>query len=387
MAGIITANGKLITKAGVGGYFVINHAPAESGLEEISTPITTGTVSSDIYPIPAQRRYGLASNFSGSMVVVSSTAGAPYLERYDWSDANNRYELFGSAVDVASANPANTLAISKDGNFMAIPYSQSPTLVTYKWSSANNTFMRTNPASPLPGNHLSYGCYMVRLSPDGQFLAVASYAAVAGAGRLSTYKWNEANFRYEGTAMVDQDVPQPTYSLGMSDDHSRCVVAYQGQSPFMRFYNWNETNNRYEKLPDVDVGVPTHALSAFMSADGNTAVMSTQGDSNLGGIHTYKWNGTNNRYEKTANSFPHYNYDYTYVASNNNATDLLVVLQDTGRLAIFRWVAANNRYEEQVGLIDSPTLTNWTFMTPNPPTSRVVLSMPNTPFLKTVNFE
>jgi len=245
---------------------------------------------------PTGRPGAVAMSSDGAFLAVAH-ATAPYLSTYKWVEANNRYEIT-TAPDTLPTHTAVGCSMSSNGLFLAVSHLWTGYLITYKWVEANNRYEATTPPDKLPTT-VAYGSSM---SSDGTFLAVANNATSGTYAKLITYKWVEANDRYEVTTAASPLPSGHGRDCALSADGSRLIVAHLGTttSPGFISYEWSEANNRYEQTAVADVSPNGGCMSCGMSSDGSLIVVGNLGTTPAVGLCSYVWSETNNRYEVTA---------------------------------------------------------------------------------------
>ncbi len=274
----MSADGQFLAVGIYGGFVTYKWSAINSRYEKTNSP--------DIVDF-SSGVYACAMSADGHFLFVASRYG----RSYKWSEANNRYEKTANPT----YNPTGYTygaSMSADGQFLAAPNGNSPYLYTFKWSEANNRYETTNNPDIAPGGGKS--CAM---SADGQFLAAAANSALP---YLSTFKWSEANNRYEKTNNPDVD-PGGGNACAMSADGQFLAVGHLNASSspaYLTTYKWSEANNRYEKTNNPDFA-PSGAVSGVgISADGTYLVASHAGTVPPAGFVTYKWSVENARYER-----------------------------------------------------------------------------------------
>ena len=194
---------------------------SEGFISEVGQPLKTAAQDAN----PAGIGRGVALSSDGQYLAVAHET-TPFLTTYKWSAANSRYEK----TAVQDANPAGFgygAALSSDGQYLAVAHHTTPFLITYKWSAANSRYEKTSAQDTNPAV-IGYG---VALSSDGQYLAVGHYTTPF----LITYKWSAANSRYEKTAMQDANPSGIGYGAALSSDGQYLAVAHD-TTPFLTTY-------------------------------------------------------------------------------------------------------------------------------------------------------
>lgn len=184
----------------------------------------------------------------------------------------------------------------------------------------------------------------IAMSSDGEFLAVAQYTTPTS---LLTFRWNGTANRYEKTADPDTFPSDRSKGVALSSDGAFLAVGHLGGSTAPKYlitYKWNESNNRYEKTADPDVAPTGYASGVGMSSDGRFLAVAV----NNVGVISYKWNESNNRYEKTAapSSYPNaqgsgiaMSFDGQFLALSHASTS------PTSYLTTYKWNSTADRYE------------------------------------------
>lgn len=241
-----------------------------------------------------------------------------------------------AASDLSISATGQGAAMSSDGSLMVVARNDASRLTSYKWSSTNNRYEATAAPDALP----SGAGRIFAMSNDGAFLAFVHTGGVAPA-RLATYKWSEANNRYELTANSNA-VLAATYDCSMTADGSKLAVAHNDTSyKYVYTYKWSSANNRYEKTADIyptPTSLPGRGCS--LSADGTRLVRGK-----LTGIfETYLWSEANNRYEKTTDPVSAGN-SYGIRMSKDGNFVVTTDSYDNAFLRAHKWSAENGRYE------------------------------------------
>lgn len=233
-------------------------------------------------------------------------------------------------------------AFSSDGSMLVISGSfATEKFYSFKWSEANDRFEKTAAVS---GNVPTGSAHHCGLSADGTRLAVSNaYDSTAGVRRLYSYTWSEANNRFEETAAPDIEPNDRTYGLTMSGDGEFVAVCDLSTSPLLYTYKWSAGNNRYEKTANANPDSVYYAYDMAMSNDGSFLVLGTTGSPYL---RSYKWSAGNNRYEVTTapNVLPP-----GQVRGIGMSTDGSVICVGssgaTDNVRNYLWDAGDNRYE------------------------------------------
>ena len=238
----------------------------------------------------SERAYACAMSADGQLLVVGSNT----LRSYKWSEANNRYEVTGIPT-VIPGHSTVWAAMSADGQFLAAIGYRSPYLFTYKWSEANNRYEKAINPDIMP-SAATYSCAM---SADGQLLAIG-HSITGAPAYLTTYKWSEANNRYEKTNNPDFAPSGNGYSCAMSADGQFLAVGHNSSSSpaYLTTYKWSEENNRYERTNNPDIAPSGVVRSIGISADGAYLVATHEGIVSPATFVTYKWSVENARYEQ-----------------------------------------------------------------------------------------
>ena len=299
---------------------------------------------------------GAAMSADGMYLAVGYGTTAPYLITYKWSEANNRYEKTANP-DTAPSGAEGDPAMSADGMYLAVAHdgTTAPSrLITYKWSEANNRYEKTANPDTAP----SGGGLCAAMSADGMYLAVG-YGTTSP--YLITYKWSEANNRYEKTANPDTAPSGEGRGAAMSADGMYLAVSHSasGAPAYLITYKWSEANNRYEKTANPDTAPSGNSWgSPAMSADGMYLAVAHGGTTAPSRLITYKWSEANNRYEKTANPDTVPSGGGAGAAMSADGMYLAVVHDGTtapSRLITYKWSEANNRYEKMTNPDIAPT--------------------------------
>ena len=240
----------------------------------------------------------------------------------------------GTGFDAAFSSDGSMLVIS--GNFSA-----TEKFYSFKWSEANDRFEKTAAAS---GNVPTGTAFHCGLSADGTRLAVSNaYDTTAGVRRLYSYTWSEANNRFEETAAPDIEPNDRTYGLTMSGDGNFVAVCDLSTSPLLYTYKWSAGNNRYEKTANANTDSVYYAYDMAMSNDGGFLVLATTGSPYL---RSYKWSAGNNRYEVTAapNVLP--SGQARGIGMSTDGSVICVGSSGaTDNVRNYLWDAGDNRYE------------------------------------------
>jgi len=207
-----------------------------------------------------------------------------------------------------------------------------------------------------PGGHIQ----QVALSGDGNFFVMWDW--IASPTYLYTYKWNVDNERYEKTDSPDTNTPNcQIKEVALSDDGSILAVCGGRRTDswseqFVYTYKWNETNNRYEKTSDIypERSNTTESHSVALTGDGHRLIIGGA----TSGVYTksYEWNEENNRFE-AGNAFSkdlwiqlHYsNYDYDYCTGRVRVSKDGNILVGCNNFYVeyYKWSEENKRYESQ----------------------------------------
>jgi hypothetical protein len=249
----------------------------------------------DTVPPGGAVMHGSSMSADGTYLAMghSTTSIHPYLIAYKWNEANNRYEVT-DPPNPAPGSRAEWTAMSADGIYLAALTTSSPYLVTYKWNGANNRYE----ATATPGTIPSAKCYSVAMSPSGSYLAIGD-----GTNKLVCYSWNETNNRYEIATAPDILPDGAIRAVAISSDSST-LVAGGLINVYNTFYTykWDSVDGRYEKTAAPEISVTDSIYGVLLSADGTYLVVSTKLLQNpINSVFVFKWNATNNRYERHSN--------------------------------------------------------------------------------------
>ena len=136
--------------------------------------------------------------------------------------------------------------------------------------------------------------HSVRLSDDGNTLAIGSYHA-SGGGQVKIYTWNGSNWLQRG-ADIDNVSGYEGWSVSISDDGDTVAVAspsYQNKGR-VTVYDWDGSS--WAKRGDDIDGVSNQHLGSdvSISENGNTIAIGARGTygNNNGLAKIYDWNGT-----------------------------------------------------------------------------------------------
>jgi hypothetical protein len=117
------------------------------------------------------------------------------------------------------------LAISKNGETVAVTTSCSPFFIGYDWDELNNTWIkRPDPQEPLPGVGDPLGNTDIRISDDGKVIAICHY----GSGdHISSYDYTESSWVKRSTMnhiyQIQLGSGQSHY-IGLSGDGRRLIA-------------------------------------------------------------------------------------------------------------------------------------------------------------------
>jgi hypothetical protein len=309
---------------------------------------------------PSGSTFGIPSmSADGKYLVVPHNGTAvpsAKIAAYKWDSADARYELTFATPGVSGINFAYASAMSADGTYLAIGHNGTiaPTtfLATLKWDEFDERYELTAAPDTIPAAAVT----RVAMSADGTYLA-AIYNSSTGIPYLTTYKWNEANNRYEATAAPEIS-PGNCSDVTISSNGSYLIVA-RTTAPRLICYSWNETNNRYEVAMAPDILPDESVFAVAISSDSSTLV--------AGGLinvyntfYTYKWDSVDGRYEKTAAPEISVTDSIYGVLLSADGTYLVVstkLLQNPiNSVFVFKWNATNNRYERHSNLDISPSV-------------------------------
>jgi len=205
-----------------------------------------------------------------------------------------------TAPDTAPTGSGIRCSLSKDGRYLAVTHTgtSSPAyLVTYKWSSVNLRYEKTNNPDTLPDAL----CRSVALSRYGDYLAIEC----SGTKRLMTYKWSVSNLRYELTSDVDTMPTSDPFQIIMSYDGANIGIVYDTlETPL--YYGWDLGTNRYLLLSEppsdefsVYMAEQAALIKSDMTFDGAfKAVVNDLEDGNPR-LLTYLWNDGTSEFELT----------------------------------------------------------------------------------------
>lgn len=195
----------------------------------------------------------------------------------------------------------------------------------------------------------------VALSGDGNFFVMMDQNT--SSMYFVAYKWNAETLRYEKVTNADTNLPNAyVKDIAISDDGS--VLAICGgqrtfSNEFTYTFKWNSSNNRYEKTADVYPArdVATESNSVALIGDGTRLIIGSY--TSPGYTMSYNWNSGNNRFE-AGNPFS----SGCYVANNlmsseyYHSLDRIRVSKDGNKLVslsstmyYFNWSDTNQRYE------------------------------------------
>jgi 6-phosphogluconolactonase (cycloisomerase 2 family) len=285
------------------------------------------------------------------------TTDAPKLITYKWDSVDARYEATANP-DAVPSGGAQGAAMSADGMYLAVTHSGAAApgapayLITYKWNGANNRYEQTAAPNIAPSGTGSE----MAMSADGMYLAVTHFGT-AGIPRLITYKWSEANNRYQATAAPDTDPGSNCSAVAMSPDGSYLVIGKSG-TPNLICYTWVSGNNRYESTTAPDT-LPLDTVYALaISSDASTLVAAGV-TSVYNNLSTYKWDSADGRYEitSTPETAPISDSYQGALLSSDGTYLVLSMTSRTGAINAFvcKWVNANNRYERHSNFDINPS--------------------------------
>ena len=289
---------------------------------------------------PSGNSNGAAMSSDGQYLAIShaGTTAPAKLITYKWDATDARYEATANANTLP--NGYGSIAMSGDGQYLAVCSNASPYLVTYKWSSGNNRYEITTAADTIPGAYAHY----CALSSDGEYLAVGYSISPY----IVTYKWSSGNNRYEATTTPDTALDGNGYGCAMTSDGQKIVVGSNGTQKLFSFV-WNGTNNRYEATSNPDTQPSGTSIGNVMSSDGAYMALLHYGSTGQLKLMAYKWSSGNNRYELTdafeelpegqVNRIAMSSDGQYFFASHNSANG------SNPYLMCYKWNAANNRYE------------------------------------------
>jgi len=296
---------------------------------------------------PSGIGYGTALSDDGQLLALAhgGTNFGAFFNSYKWNSDSNRYEMT-NIPDIAPPATARGVAMSSDGTYLAIAHlgTSSPIgLVTYRWSNANQRYEKTNNPNIAPG----WSAYGAAISADGQYLGIA-HAGTSGDSRFISYTWNEGNNRYEKTNTPNIAPTGTGNGIAMSADGQYVAVAHSGTTgdSYLTTYRWSGTNQRYEKNNTPDVLPSGVSLGAAVSNDGRYLAVAHNG---TGFLITYRWHEVNQRYEQTNAPDIAPTGAGRGVAMSNDGRYIAVAHSGTtapARLTTYAWHEVNNRYEK-----------------------------------------
>jgi len=136
---------------------------------------------------------------------------------YDWID--NAW-IKRDNPDIPPAGPVYGIALSSDGNILAVGYNASPYILTYDW--IDNAWMKRDNPAVLPVNLVD----SVALSSDGNIMAVGM---VNTSPYIMTYDWID-------NAWIKRDNPNaPLYNAVSEIAISADNIIYIGGSEFASY--------------------------------------------------------------------------------------------------------------------------------------------------------
>jgi hypothetical protein len=136
------------------------------------------------------------------------------------------------------------------------------------------------------------------MSPSGSYLAIGD-----GTNKLVCYSWNETNNRYEIATAPDILPDGAIRAVAISSDSSTLVAGGDtGIYNTFYTYKWDSVDGRYEKTaaPEI-VSFAGTIEDVQLSADSTYCLLSTTTVKNMTNVFVFKWNATNNRYERHSN--------------------------------------------------------------------------------------
>jgi len=243
----------------------------------------------------------------------------------------------GTVMPITGTGHPTCSDVTEDGTTLYVGMSEAPFIARYVWNSNTEIYDYVDTGID------SLGVYpnALHLSGDGNFMAVA----VSGAPGVVSYKWNAVNDRFEATGAVNVSLNTNSSGIGsieVSDDGSLMSIANYNNPKFDSF-KWNETNNRYERTgqPNIAPGAASYFHAA--TADGMVAVSTFQSASPY--VNTYSWNELANRYEKHASIDIAPSSSAAIGAWLSTDASLMAIGSYTG-FYTYKWNATNNRYEK-----------------------------------------
>ena len=302
---------------------------------------------------------GAKTQDGGILVTGGGPVSGRFIDFRGWDSGSQEYITIFNQIPESDQPKAilGAVDISSEGEFLVAGQlftdDDEPTLWTYRLDPDTEEYTLL----PTPDGATDQGLIeTVRLSGDGNVLAVGHHFEPTSDDWLVTYLWSESEGKYVRTNAPDVLPDGKVLGISMSEDGSKMIVTADA-TPWYHTYRWDDDTERFVELPEIgSLSASTPIGGTSMSADGTRAVMQAFGVSIDGSPNNYSavvitWDEDTEQYvASTTNQILPEEITtsvlYSSMADNGN---LLAIAGENG-VFIYEWQQGEARYREVFGL-------------------------------------
>ena len=248
-------------------------------------------------------------NEDGDVLFMSDVGGITYgtrIKAFNWSDSTGAGSEIGSYVTVS--NPTQDLvpiAVSPNGNFLAVGYSNSAHLEVYPFNKS--TGFGTKQEAP---NNTSNTVWDVAWNNAGTYVAIAGNGYV-GEQRLNIYEWDNATGTFgskvSGVSIEPLNTGQVSvFSVIFAPDDEAIILGCDGGSvDKLQAYEWDNATGTFGSKYTSATGTSGGAPRDLKFNTNGTVLFGGGGAVATHPVHAWEWDsstGFGAKYDNADNS-------------------------------------------------------------------------------------